>query len=141
MNDPNAMTSEYAGKETDIPVEGYGLVGVGAYLVLFTLTVVVVIWAVIPSCDVAGFVVTRLTPPQVLTTGGEDVRIAGEGFEPGVKVRIGNKAATTSVISPFEIAVITPQLPTGRVAVTVEQEGSPPIDVPGDRRTCLPGRW
>ncbi len=115
----------------DIPVEGIGLVVLGAYLVALTLLIVIVIWRSIPSCDVVGFVVTRLTPSQALTTGGEQVRIAGEGFLRDVTVRVGDKTATTSVISPFEIAVTTPQLPAGRVAVTVTQQGFPPMHVPG----------
>jgi hypothetical protein len=126
----NVPPSENGDSKKEIPVQGYGLAALSAYLVVFTLAIVVVIWRAIPSCDVAGFVVTGLTPPQVLTTGGDQIRIAGEGFQRDVTVRVGDKPATASVISPFEILVITPQLPAGRVAVTVAQQGFPPMDVP-----------
>src|ERR1700730_15030798 len=130
VSDPSIPKSENVDNKKEVSVDGYGLVALGAYLVLFTLIVVVVIWQVIPSCDVVGFVVTRLTPSQALTTGGEQVRIAGEGFQRGVTVRVGDKTAATSVISPFDLATTTPQLPAGRVAVTVTQQGFPPMDVP-----------
>jgi IPT/TIG domain len=131
VSDSNAPTSENGDNKKEIPVEGYGLVAMGAYLVIFTLIIVFVIWQAIPSCDVAGFVVTRVTPSQALTTGGELVRIAGEGFQRDVTVRVGDKTAATSVVSPFEIVVTTPPLPVGRVAVVVTQKGFPPMDAPG----------
>ena len=130
VSDANAPDSANGDNRKEIPVVGLGLVALGFYLAVFTLVIGVVIWLIIPACDVGGFVVTQLSPPQALTTGGEQIRIAGEGFQHGATVRIGDKTATASVISPFEIVVTTPQLPAGRVRVTVTQEGFPPLDVP-----------
>ena len=131
MSDANTQTNENGCQDKEFHVQGLSLVALGAYLVIFTLVIGVVIWRAIPSCDFVGFVVTRLTPREALTTGGEQVRIAGEGLQPGVTVRVGDKPVTPSVISPFEIMVITPQLPAGRVPVIVTQQGFPPMEVPG----------
>jgi hypothetical protein len=101
-------------------------------LVVFTLALVIAIWWVIPSCDIEGFVVSGFSPAQVLTTGGETLRITGEGFARGATVRIGGATPIeASIVSPFEMTVTTPKSAIGRVAVTVTQGEYPALAVPG----------
>lgn len=119
-------------KGKDQAVGAVGIVGLGAYLVVLALTVVSTIWGVVPPCDVRELVATQLTPLQALTSGGEQLRIAGEGFEAGVTVRIGDTSPlSAAVVSPFEITVTTPKHAPGRVPVTIEREGLPAVAVPG----------
>ena len=141
MSDATSPSAGNTDDKKEIAVDGYGLLALGAYLVLLTLVIVVVIWRVIPSCDVVGFVVSGMAPREALTTGGEQVRIAGEGFQPGVTVQVGGKPAAASVISAFEIAVTTPPLPVSRVQVTVTQAGFPLWTYREDWNTCPQVRW
>ncbi|HMF92699.1 MAG TPA: IPT/TIG domain-containing protein [Vicinamibacterales bacterium] len=131
MNVSSAPASGNADKPRDTPVEGYGLAALSTYLVGLTILIAFVIWKSIPSCDPEGFIATRLAPAQALSTGGEKLRIFGEGFARDVRVRVGDKIAPAAVISPFEIDVTAPPQPPGRATVTVSQVGFPPVDVPG----------
>jgi len=121
-----------ADEKKDLTVGAAGIVGLGGYLVVLALIVIISIWNVVPPCDVRRLIATELTPSQVLTAGGERLRIRGEGFELGVTVRIGEtKPLAAAVISPLEIVVTTPKHAVGRVAVVVEREGLPAVTVPG----------
>ena len=129
----DSVSQEHSRETNDpVPVSLAGILALGVYLALFTLGIVWTMWRVIPSCDVAGLVVTRLAPSQVLTSGGEQLRISGEGFQRGVTVQVGGAPPVeASVTNPLEIAITTPRQQTGRVGVAVAQRGFPPVEVPG----------
>jgi hypothetical protein len=78
------------------PISLTGTVCLGAYLVALAAILMLAVWQAIPSCDVATVVVDSLSPAQVLTKGGDRLRIAGEGFRKGTTVQIGDSPASTA---------------------------------------------
>jgi IPT/TIG domain-containing protein len=108
-----------------------GRIALGAYLVLFTFGVAAALWRVVPACDVAGLIATRLSPSQALTEGGEQLLVSGEGFRPGATVQIGDAPPVqAAVISPLELTVTTPKHAAGRVRVVVAQGTFAPVEIP-----------
>jgi len=131
--DTNGSSQSDSGEKKRFPVRLGGIVWTGTYLVLFTLALVLIIWRVIPGCDVGGLVATGFTPSQALIAGGEVLRIAGEGFARGATVRFGSAAPVeASIVSPFEMTVITPKSAApGRMSIAIVQGDLPPLTVPG----------
>ncbi len=65
--------------------------------------------------------VTNVAPSRGPTTGGTSVRISGGGFYSVEAVEFGKtQAPSFEVLSPTEIAVVTPPSPPGHVDVTVK---------------------
>jgi len=108
-----------------------GRIALGTYLVVFTFGIAAALWRVVPACDVAGLIATRLSPPKALIEGGEQLRISGEGFRPGATVQIGDAPPVqASVTSPLELTVTTPKHAAGRVRVVVAQGTFAPVEIP-----------
>src|SRR5687767_696639 len=119
-----------------------GILLLAAYLIAFTGWTGRSLWQSFPPCSVSGLIADQLTPKQVLTGGGEQLRIEGEGFHPGIRVRIGDQDVPVSVTSPFELTVQTPRRAAGRTRVIVVASDLPPVEVPGgveyiDRRRAV----
>lgn len=124
------------------PISLSGAVFLGAYLVTLATILMLAVWSTIPPCDVTTVVVDSLSPAQVLTKGGDRLRIVGEGFREGATVQIGdNSGSRATFISPFELVVSVPSVQApGRVPVRIAQNGGPAIEVAGgvEYVTALP---
>src|SRR5262245_59610162 len=75
------------------PVQLTGIWVIGLCLVFLTSGVIYLLRTTLPSCEVPAMSVTSVEPVAASTTGGDKLRIRGDGFEPGVHVRIGSLAA------------------------------------------------
>jgi IPT/TIG domain len=119
-----------------------GILLLAAYLIGVTGWTGWSLWESFPPCSVSGLIANRLSPKQALTAGGEQLRIEGEGFHPGITVRIGDQDVPVSVNNPFELTVQTPRRAAGRTRVIVSASDLPPVDVPGgveyvDKRSAV----
>lgn len=123
-------TSDTPGTTQETLVTGVRFTALSLYVMALTVGVAWWILREIPSCQPAGFVVTRISPLQVLTAGGERIRVVGEGFHQDAKVRVGPAVVQTTFLNAFELEATTPPLGAGRVVVTVEQPGFSTIHVP-----------
>ncbi len=64
--------------------------------------------------------ITALTPNAVVTTGTQEVRVTGTGFQQGARVKVnGTFVQTTVVISETQIAFTPPMHEAGTVTVEV----------------------
>ncbi|MDR9853362.1 IPT/TIG domain-containing protein [Paenibacillus sp. VCA1] len=69
---------------------------------------------------VSGPQITSLTPNQGLTTGGQEVTVAGEKFIDGAKVYFDSTEVPAVFVSPAMLKIVTPQWPkAGSVKVKV----------------------
>jgi hypothetical protein len=64
--------------------------------------------------------VAYLNPNQGAVAGGTQVTVRGSGFEPGCKAFFNNIPASTTFVDSQTIMVVTPQLSTGTVQITVQ---------------------
>lgn len=108
-----------------------GIVVIGAYLIALTAGIGRSLWDSFPPCNVSGLIAIGIKPSQVVTAGGDQLRIQGEGFHPGLTVRIGDQDVPVSVSSPFELTVEAPARAAGRTRVTLSTIDLAPVDVPG----------
>jgi MYXO-CTERM domain-containing protein len=68
-----------------------------------------------------GVALTGLAPSTVSSLGGEVVVVTGSGFESGVQVSVGGVDITAvNVISPTQLAFLSPALPAGFYDVRVQ---------------------
>jgi hypothetical protein len=72
------------------------------------------------------FTVGAVTPSSGSVCGGARVKLVGTSFHPGVTVTFGDRpAADVTVVSEYELSVVTPEVPegTGQVATKVSYGG------------------
>ena len=102
-----------------------GILIIGILLVFMTGFVIFRLRTAFPSCEMPALSVTSMEPIAASTAGGDKLRILGDGFEPGIHVRIGSMAAGhVDVDSRTMLSVTVPPHPAGAADVVVVQDGT-----------------
>ena len=107
------------------------------------LTAVVAVLGFLGACDQKGALrVDKVDPPEGIIGGGDQVTIAGGGFEPGktqVEVRFGrHKAEQVVIASGSKINVVTPAGDKGPVDVTLSFDDGKEFKIPNGFRYVAP---
>jgi hypothetical protein len=71
----------------------------------------------------------RVSSPTISPAGGTTLTIRGSGFQAGIKVTIGGKPATATLVDMNTLIVVSPAVPTGPQQLTLTNANGETVTV------------